>query len=405
MGDKRGLKGRGARAVSVRLHSHGKALIPCEKTTLGRVTFSPLEPALRGDSVLVLDHEQEIDLAGYAGVLVREALPPERVQALLFAGPPIVYGLSVDHLEGGDIVSLGPNGYVRTLYRIASPHNAIFTTDRCNSFCLMCSQPPKAVNDADRISEHLRLIELISPQTVELGITGGEPTLLKSDLLRIIRRCKELLPATALHILSNGRLFYYGSFARDLAEIGHPDLMIGIPLYSDIDSEHDFVVQAAGAFDQTLMGLHNLGRYGVQVEIRVVIHRHTYQRLPRLAEFVYRNLPFAAHVALMGLEIMGFALPNLSDLWIDPQEYRDQLKEATLFLASRGMNVSIYNHQLCVLPRELWPYSRKSISDWKNEYLAVCTECAVQEACGGFFSSGVLRRYSRHIEPIRAPAG
>ena len=66
-----------------------------------------------------------------------------------------------------------------------------------------------------------------------------------------------------------------------------------------------------------------------------------------------------------------------------------------------AFNVSIYNHQLCVLERDLWPVARKSISDWKNEYLACCDECAVQGSCGGFFSSSQLK-HSDHIRPIRA---
>lgn len=44
-------------------------------------------------------------------------------------------------------------------------------------------------------------------------------------------------------------------------------------------------------------------------------------------------------------------VPNVSDLWIDPWDYREKLEEAVLALADRGMTVSIYNHQLCTLPR------------------------------------------------------
>lgn len=223
---------------------------------------------------------------------------------------------------------------------------------------------------------------------------------MKDGLLDVIRRCKQLLPETALHILSNGRLFYYGSFARRVAEMNHSDLMIGIPLYSDIDYLHDYVVQCRGAFDDTMVGLHNLGRFGVRVEVRVVIHRLTHDRLPDLAEFIYRNLPFASHVALMGLEMMGFTIPNQDTLWIDPWDYRHELERATLFLASRGMRVSIYNHQLCTVPQTLWPFCRKSISDWKNEYLPICGACAVREGCGGFFASGVRRGYSIHVQPL-----
>ena len=250
------------------------------------------------------------------------------------------------------------------------------------------------------IDQHLKLIRLIHPSAQELGITGGEPTLLGEGLLEVLRACKTSLPTTSLHMLSNGRLFCYDALAKAVADVQHSDLMIGIPLYSDVPAEHDYVVQCRGAFEQTVRGLHNLGRFGVPVEIRVVIHRTTYARLPQLAEFLYRNFTFASQIALMGLEITGYTVPNLEALWIDPVEYQAQLETATLFLAGRGMQVSIYNHQLCTVPERLWPYCRKSISDWKNEYLPACEPCGVRDGCGGFFTSGVKRRHSAHIRPL-----
>jgi His-Xaa-Ser system radical SAM maturase HxsC len=175
--------------------------------------------------------------------------------------------------------------------------------------------------------------------------------------------------------------------------------MVGIPVYSDLPSEHDFVVQAAGSFDQTVRGLMNLKRCGVRVEVRVVLHRYTTGRLPNLAAFIVRNLPFVDHVALMGLELMGYTKMNLDALWIDSADYQESLSTAVSTLARHRINVSIYNHQLCVLDRKLWPYARKSISDWKNEYIAACDGCAARELCGGFFSSGLLR-HSSHIAAI-----
>jgi His-Xaa-Ser system radical SAM maturase HxsC len=175
--------------------------------------------------------------------------------------------------------------------------------------------------------------------------------------------------------------------------------MIGIPIYSDISNIHDYVVQADGAFDETIRGILNLKRYRQKVEIRVVIHKQTYARLPQLAEFIARNLLFVDHVALMGLEMTGFTKHNLEDLWIDPLDYQPQLKAAVETLARYRMNVSIYNHQLCVLDRSLWKYNRKSISDWKNEYMPECSPCTQKTQCGGFFSSAKLR-YSAHIAPF-----
>ena len=176
------------------------------------------------------------------------------------------------------------------------------------------------------------------------------------------------VPATPLHILSNGRLFYYGAFARRLAEVQHADLMVGVPVYSDTDVEHDHIVQARGAFDQTMIGVQNLRRHGVPVEIRVVTHRLTADRLLDIANFVYRNLTFAAHVTFMGLEPMGFAVPNFDELWIDPWNDAETNSSAVLFLAARGMPVSVYNHQLCTVSPTIHGFCRQSISDWKNEF-------------------------------------
>lgn len=61
----------------------------------------------------------------------------------------------------------------------------------------------------------------------------------------------------------------------------------------------------------------------------------------------------------MGLEMFGLVHKNLDELWIDPFDYGDVLREATGVLSLAGMNVSIYNHQLCVTPRELWPFTRQ----------------------------------------------
>jgi len=194
-------------------------------------------------------------------------------------------------------------------------------------------------------------------------------------------------------------LFFYRRFAEKLGGIAHPDLVLGIPLYSDIDAQHDHIVQARGAFEETVIGLQNLDRYDVRVEIRVVLHALSIPRLPRLAEFIARNFPFACHIALMGLEMFGLVHQHLDELWIDPSDYQRELGAASDILCDAGMLVSIYNHQLCVLDRRLWPLARKSISDWKNVYLPECNGCSVMSDCGGFFQSGTRIR-SAAIAPI-----
>jgi His-Xaa-Ser system radical SAM maturase HxsC len=367
---------------------------------MGKLTSVPLQALeKRKDYVVLLNETNHAafskDFAGYAGFFSPRGTHGEGLSNV----PRVIGCPNLDYVNDGDVVLLSPGGMVKVLHRKSSPYNAILVTERCNSLCSMCSQPPKAVDDSYLVQQTLRLIDLIDPDCEEIGITGGEPTLLGEDFLTIIRKLKSSLPNTAVHVLSNGRRFKNKSFAERLGEIKHPDLMLGIPIYSDIDNIHDHVVQAKGAFDETIFGLYNLAANEVPVEIRVVLHKLTYQRLPQLADFIYRNLPFAAHVALMGMEMFGYVHLNLDTLWFDPVDYQAELEEATLSLALRGMNVSIYNHQLCTIPRTVWPFTRKSISDWKNVYLEPCQDCGVRELCGGFFQSAT-KKHSAHIRPL-----
>jgi hypothetical protein len=118
-----------------------------------------------------------------------------------------------------------------------------------------------------------------------------------------------------------------------------------------------------------------------------------------LVEYIYRNLTFVEHVALMGLEYVGYTPRNIAELWIDPFDYQDELESSVRYLAVRNIPVSIYNHQLCVLRRELWPYAKKSISDWKNLYLAECQQCTALDQCGGLFQ-WTAEKHSNHIHTI-----
>ena len=308
--------------------------------------------------------------------------------------------LDFNYLEADDIVVINPDkNSINVIFRKNTPFNSILVTENCNNFCLMCSQPPRNINDRYLVNEILSMIPLISPSAAEIGITGGEPTLLGNDLVTMFKRFKSYLPSTAIHVLTNGRNFIDTQLVQSIAEVDHPDLMFGIPLYSDVPSIHDYVVQANNAYNETLKGIINLKSVNQKVEIRVVLHKQTYQRLPQLAEFITRNLLFVDHVALMGLEMIGFTKANLDSLWIDPIDYQNELIQAVQILDRFGMNVSIYNHQLCLLDKSLWRFAKKSISDWKNEYMPECNGCSIKDKCGGFFSSAHFK-YSSHIKAI-----
>jgi His-Xaa-Ser system radical SAM maturase HxsC len=304
------------------------------------------------------------------------------------------------HLCEGDIVAVHADGVVNTVYRTNSAHNFLLFTERCNSNCLMCSQPPRDRDDTGYLFDlHSKTISLIPKDCFELGITGGEPTLLGDRFFHLMKQIKYELPDTEVHCLTNGRSFAWPNMAARLGDLEFNRLMLGIPIYSDSPFQHDYIVQAKDAFNQTVRGLYNLAKHNVRVELRIVLHQQTIPRLMKLAGFIYKNLPFADHVTFMGLEHQGYTPYNIEKLWIDPLDYGDVLSDAVAYLSDMGMCVSVYNAQLCTIPKDIWPYARKSISDWKNVYHEECGRCSVKDECGGFFASG-MKKYSRGIMAI-----
>jgi len=300
-----------------------------------------------------------------------------------------VNGEVCEALNAGDVVLIEPSGNATILYLKNSPHNSLFLTNRCNCLCIMCPQPPTA-DPENLLGMNLKLISLLGKvKPPHLGITGGEPTLLGDDLIKIIAECGEKIPNTSLTLLTNARKLQNIEFAKALVQAGRCKLVIEVPLFSDNDTEHDSITGAKGSFYETLRGLYSLALLEQPVGLRMVLHALTIERLPQYTEFIYRNLPFVINVAFMGMETTGLAEKNLDLLWADPYEYWHKLNDAVKFLVRRNVPVSIYNHQLCTLPRDLWPFAKRSISTWKETYLPLCSECNEKNNCCGIFVTGV----------------
>lgn len=330
----------------------------------------------------------------WGGFVCDEASPPHQRPTIVLQGEARIAAI-------GDVIEADPVlQRVAIRYRRGDNGNVLFATERCNSYCLMCSQPPREVEDNWRVGRLCDLVDLIDRTEPSLAISGGEPTLLGHGLVRVIEKCAAILPDTHLHILSNGRRLNDIAYSRLFQDV-HPHLTWGIPLYGDHYRLHDYVVQREGAFAETLRGLYSLSAARQRIEIRVVLVKPSFDRLPETARFIRRNLPFVEHVALMGIEPIGFAKGHYQALWADPADYKHQLLAAVDELSRSGIAVSLYNLPLCVLPRKLWPFAQRSISAWKNEYLDVCSDCSVKSACGGFFSWVTPKWTSRAIKPIR----
>lgn len=160
-------------------------------------------------------------------------------------------------------------------------HNAFLVTDRCNHYCLMCSQPPKDIDDQWILDELKIALPLVAKDTKSICFTGGEPLLDWREFIDVLELCRDELPNTPTHVLSNGRAFVRDEVVKAWAALRNPNLTVGIPIYSAVDHVHDYVVQAQGAFDETVLEILKLKDSGQRIEVRVVLHALT---APRIVE-------------------------------------------------------------------------------------------------------------------------
>lgn len=273
-------------------------------------------------------------------------------------------------------------------FEIDSNSNVLFVTDQCNNHCVMCCQPPKKKDDFDYyFKKNVALIKSAPKETKVVCITGGEPTLAGDSFIELVRIVREELPNTDIQILSNGRTFSNSSFTHRLKTAGSEKVFVGVPLHSDYAGDHDKIAGAKGAFSETMLGLYNLADEGIAIELRVVINKLNYMRLTHMAEFIFKNLYFVAWTSWMGMEDTGFAIKNANHVWIEPIEYIPQLCNAIKNISEWGIDASIFNIPLCLLPCDYHQYATQSISDWKTQYLDFCETCVLKDKCCGLFST------------------
>lgn len=289
-----------------------------------------------------------------------------------------------DDLDVGDVfrVDLHTRRLV-FLFKKNSRTNSLYVTDLCNSHCLMCPQPPQETDSV--IFEELRQVVSLLPEGLEeISITGGEPTQIGDRLPLLLRDLASRAPDCYVHMLTNARRFSDWKTVQSVSGILR-NLSVGVPLYSFNPEKHDYIVQRKGAFDETLDGILNLGKAGIPIEIRVVLHQQTIPDLSELSHFIYRNIPFVFQVSFMGMEQMGYVKKNWDQLWISPLDYQEQLVSATRALFLRGIPVRIFNLPFCHLDKRLWKFTADSISDFKKYYKDCCNECIKKTVCGGLF--------------------
>jgi len=152
----------------------------------------------------------------------------------------------------------------------------------CNNRCRFCVQGMKRERFGRRSREELD--EILTGNTDRAGVvfTGGEPTL-HPDIIWLIARARQL-GYQSVQVQTNGRMFAYRRFCREVVEAGVTE--VSPALHGHRDELHDYLTTVAGSFEQTVAGIRNLKELGIPVVTNTVITRSNFRHLPEIARLL-----------------------------------------------------------------------------------------------------------------------
>lgn len=335
---------------------------------------------------------------GYKGYIFEEKPKNINLEKINYCDTIKDYQTLLDY----DVVEIINNKMIKILYRDDSEDNVIVVTNQCNSNCIMCPDSDIVRNTRENpdIKKLIEQVKCIPDDTKHITITGGEPGLLKKNLLKLLEECKNCLPNTEFLLLTNGRVFSNTEFTDEMKKVIPNNIRIAIPIYANNALLHDKITRAEGSFKQSIIGIKKLIERNIDVEIRIVVLKKNYKNLEQIANFITKEIPQVKMVNIMALEMTGNAYKNREQVWINFEETRDYLYKACIIIIKAGIITNLYNFPLCNLDKRLYSIARKSITDYKIRYKEQCEECLAKESCGGFFNSTINVR-NINIKPIK----
>jgi pyruvate-formate lyase-activating enzyme len=178
-------------------------------------------------------------------------------------------------------------------------------TMACNERCPFCNVPVEDYRRPtppwEEIAAELDAFIVSGERT--LTVSGGEPTLLRKRLLRLIREARS--GGVPLVELQTNAVLIDPAYARELAAAGLTSAFVS--LLSDLPEHHDALAGLPGAHTRCLAGIDALLAEGVRVALNPVTARRTQARVADFVRFVAARLPGVRSISLSAVQPHGRA--------------------------------------------------------------------------------------------------
>ncbi len=293
-------------------------------------------------------------------------------------------------------------------------------TYRCNNDCHHCYNQPQRKGTELTTSEWKTAISKLWDIGIpHIVFTGGEPTM-RQDLSELIAFAQQTGQVTGLN--TNGRRLNDAGYVKQLVDAGLDHVQITLESHDrDI---HDQMVNAKGAWDQTVAGIKNVLDSPLYVMTNTTLLQQNSQSLSSTLQFLGElGVPTIGLNALIhsgrgrsvGTGLHEQELPQLLEMardltgqqdqrliWYTPTEYC-QFDPMQLELGVKGCTAALYN--MCVEPNGsvipcqsfyeslgniindpweyIWQHERAQWLRDRKYAQPKCSDCALFSECGG----------------------
>lgn len=156
----------------------------------------------------------------------------------------------------------------------------------CNNNCLFCLNIHKrnSIPQKNTLQVKKEMIEAKNSGTSYLELVGGEMSI-RPDIIELIKFAKQLEFETIM-MSTNGRMYSYKKFAKEIVEAGLNSLVFSI--HGHNAKLHDFLTQVPGSFKQLKEGIENVRKIGLKnIGSNTTIVKQNYKKLPQIGKLIY----------------------------------------------------------------------------------------------------------------------
>ena len=157
----------------------------------------------------------------------------------------------------------------------------IVASYKCNQNCIFCCEGDQN-RQKEKTTKEIKedLIRAKKNNVQRVLFMGGEPSV-RPDIIELVRYSKNL-GFEEIFLITNGRMFSYEKFTKEIIEAGMNHILFSIEGHNS--ELHDKLTRTPGSFNQLIKGIRNVKNYGkVVVGTNTVITKINYKYLPEIA--------------------------------------------------------------------------------------------------------------------------